>query len=435
LASDRHATREAAASAAVDPKAQQLRDDLCRRVAAGELRPDLTSSATAVASDLPQVEGYRLLGLVAAGGMGMVYAATAAATGHKVAIKVVRRDRQGAAATERIQREVRALSAIAHPGIVGYLDHGSTSTGAPYLVTEWLEGVDLENRLLDGPLPVEDALALGIALADALAAAHEHGVVHRDVKPANIFLVDGRPDQARLLDFGIVMFQADMPTLTQPGAILGTPAYMSPEQAYGDEQIDHRTDLFSLGCVLHECLCGQPTFGGEHVMAVLGRVLVEEPRRVSELRPGVSRDLDEIVAQLLEKEPRQRLASARELAARPRALATGEPAASSPLLPHQPPPPPPPPRPRPSPTKSRYSTRSSSCGAAPTWRAWPPSPSSSAAATCSSWTARTSSTRAATACPSTRPLRPPAARWRCAPRRRTCRSRSCRVAGWSPGAR
>jgi serine/threonine protein kinase/tetratricopeptide (TPR) repeat protein len=297
-----------------------LRDRLCRRVAAGELMPDLAAPPEHPEPELPSVEGYRILGLVASGGMGMVYAAIAAATGLKVALKLVRRDQHGLTATERVLREVRALSAVPHPGIVKYIDHGMTPLGAPYLVTEWLDGVDLEDRLHDGPLSLQDALALASRLAEALAAAHERGVIHRDIKPANIFLVGGRPEQARLLDFGIVRFQTRMRTLTQPGGIVGTPAYMSPEQARGEPGIDHRTDLFSLGCVLHECISGQPAFPGEHVMAVLARILMENPRRIRELVPGVPSMLDRIVAQLLEKDPRDRWASARELAVRLREL-------------------------------------------------------------------------------------------------------------------
>jgi len=316
-------TTEMVRSVPVGQRAQALRDDLVRRVAAGELRPELSELPWRVEPELPTVEGYRIQGLVASGGMGMVYAATAVVSGRKVALKVVRREQHGLTASERVLREVQALSAVAHPGIVEYLDHGVTKAGAPYLVTEWLDGCDLENRLLDGPLPVEDVLVLGIRLAEALAAAHEHGVIHRDVKPANIFLVGGRPEQARLLDFGIVRFREGMHTLTLPGGIVGTPAYMSPEQARGDAGIDHRTDLFSLGCVLYECVCGQPAFPGEHVMAVLGRVLVEKPRRVSELEPAVSLELDEILARLLEKDPERRLPSARELELRLRALGTG----------------------------------------------------------------------------------------------------------------
>ena len=315
-------TTDVVRRAGMGERAQALREELMRRVTAGELRPDLTARPELPAPELPTIDGYEILGLVATGGMGVVYAGTAVATGRKVALKVVRRE-QGMAGSERVLREVRALSAVAHPGIVEYLDHGVTRAGAPYLVTEWLDGSDLENRLLDGPLPVEQVIALGIRLADALAAAHEHGVIHRDVKPANIFLVGGDPGQARLLDFGIVRFAAGMQTLTLPGGIVGTPAYMSPEQARGDAGVDHRTDLFSLGCVLYECLCGQPAFSGEHVMAILGRVLVENPRRPSELVPGVGSELDELLADLLVKDPQRRLPSARELGLRLRALGSG----------------------------------------------------------------------------------------------------------------
>ena len=168
-------TTEVVRASGVGQRARALRDDLVRRVAAGELRPELVELPWRLEPELPTVDGYRIQGLVASGGMGMVYAATAMASGRKVALKVVRREQHGLTASERVLREVQALSAVAHPVIVEYIDHGVTQAGAPYLVTEWLDGCDLENKLLDGPLPIEDALALGIRLAEALAAAHEHG--------------------------------------------------------------------------------------------------------------------------------------------------------------------------------------------------------------------------------------------------------------------
>lgn len=273
----------------------------------------LSTSPILILPPLPVIRGYELLGTTGSGGMGVVYEAIELATARKVALKLVRPERHGLAAAERLLREVRALSLVDHPGIVQYVGHGVTDEGIPYLTMEWLEGLDLEARLLEGPLRVEDVLTLALRVVGALAAAHGHGIIHRDIKPANIFLVGGRVEDARLLDFGVARLHTLTWTLTIPGGLIGTPGYMSPEQARGAGDLDARADLFSLGCVLYECLCGQPPFTGEHVMAVLAKVLMDEPQRVRELAPGVSPGLDELVARLLEKEPSRRLPSAREV--------------------------------------------------------------------------------------------------------------------------
>ncbi|MEM9462239.1 MAG: protein kinase [Myxococcota bacterium] len=292
--------------------AKRLRDELLRRVASGELAPGETVTLAPPEDDepLPVVEGYEVIERAAAGGMGVVYTATARESGRRVALKLVRPDQRTEVAAERILREVHALSAVEHPGIVAYIDHGVTASGIPYLATEWLTGVDLEERLRHGPLLVDEVLALAERLTGALAAAHEWGVVHRDIKPANILLVDGRPEDARLLDFGIARFRVQAWTLTSPGKLIGTPAYMSPEQARGDPNIDHRADLFSLGCVLYECITGQPAFPGEHVMAVLSKVLVESPRPLAERVPHVPPGLRALVQDLLIKDPDERIPSA-----------------------------------------------------------------------------------------------------------------------------
>lgn len=300
----------------MDADARKLRDRLLQRVASGEIAPGRVRPSPSSSGALPEIPGHRIVARVGSGGMGVVYSAIELATERKVAIKLVRPERHGLAAAERILREVRALVAVDHPGIVRYLGHGVTEEGTPYLTMEWLEGLDLEARLHEGPLGVEQTLALATRLTGALAAAHEGGILHRDIKPANIFLVDGKPELARLLDFGVARFQARTWTLTMPGGIIGTPGYMSPEQARGAPDIDLRADLFSLGCVLYECLCGEPAFAGEHVMAVLAKVLMDDPLRVRELVPEVPYGLDDILTQLLQKDPQARMASAHELAQR-----------------------------------------------------------------------------------------------------------------------
>lgn len=298
----------------LDSDARRVRDQLVQRVASGALAPGrVVRAPPSVPAPVPLVPGYRIVDRVGSGGMGVVYAAVELATERRVAIKLVRPEQHGLAAAERILREVRALAALEHPGIVQYLGHGVTEEGTPYLVMEWLEGLDLEARLREGPLDVEETLALAIRLSGALAAAHRAGILHRDIKPANIFLAGRKPEDARLLDFGVARLKAGTWTLTIPGGIIGTPGYMSPEQARGAADIDARADLFSLGCVLHECVCGEPAFAGEHMMAVLAKVLMEDPPRARELVPGIPLGLDHLLTKLLEKDPRARPASAAEL--------------------------------------------------------------------------------------------------------------------------
>src|SRR5262249_43679468 len=152
-----------------------------------------------------------------------------------------------------------------------------TPAGEPFLAIEWLEGEDLGARLRRDGLTVAETLALGARVAEGLAAAHRRGGVHRDVKPGNLWLVDGKPGAAKILDFGIARLLAPTleRTLTQAGAMIGTPGYMAPEQARGEEAIDARADVFSLGCVLFKCLTGRLPFQGEDVTAVLLKLVLE----------------------------------------------------------------------------------------------------------------------------------------------------------------
>src|SRR6185437_222577 len=154
------------------------------------------------------------------------------------------------------------------------------------------------------PLSVKDTLAITRRVAEALAAAHLRGVVHRDLKPANLFLVGGRAEAPKLLDFGLARTVAET-GLTAPGTVLGTPAYMAPEQIRG-EAVDARADVYGLGAVIFRCLAGHPPFGGEHRIAVLAKVLVEEPPGLSQLVPGVPRGLDALVRRMLAKDPERR---------------------------------------------------------------------------------------------------------------------------------
>ncbi|WP_437939238.1 serine/threonine-protein kinase [Sorangium sp. So ce341] len=253
--------------------------------------------------------------LAGSGGMGAVYRAVDRASGAKVALKLLREvDAQAAA---RLVQEARALAELAHPHIVRYVTHGAAPSGEPYLAMEWLVGETLADRLSREGLRVEEALALARAAAEALGAAHARRIVHRDVKPSNLFLVDGSVEQVKVLDFGIARLPAATTRLTQTGTVLGTPGYMAPEQARGEQaRLDARADVFSLGCVLFECLTGVPAFHGQHVMALLAKLLLEDSPRVRELRPEVPAALDELVARMLAKDPAARPADGAVVARR-----------------------------------------------------------------------------------------------------------------------
>jgi serine/threonine protein kinase len=223
---------------------------------------------------------YRVQG----GGMGAVFRARDRASGSPTAIKVIAtsQDPRG----ERFAREVQLLSELSHPAIVRYVAHGVTAVGAPFLVMEWLDGEDLRCRLARQPLSIGESVALAARVAEALGAAHARGIVHRDLKPSNLFLPEGRVDQVKVLDFGIA-HQEGLAQLTRTGTLIGTPGYMSPEQARSQEVVDARADVFALGCVLFECLTGSRPFEGDTAIAILGKLLFEEAPRLSALWPEV----------------------------------------------------------------------------------------------------------------------------------------------------
>jgi eukaryotic-like serine/threonine-protein kinase len=237
--------------------------------------------------------------LSGAGGMGQVYRARDLQTGEPVALKVLYQ--VGAVEIERFAREAELLAGLRHPGIVRYISGGAIPGGGPYLAMEWLEGEPLSERLKRMQLTVGESLALGVRVASALAAVHHRNVVHRDLKPSNIFLRGGAIDDVKLIDFGIAWRPDGNRQLTIPGAMLGTPGYIAPEQAHGVPDIDARADIFSLGCVLFRCLSGRAPFHGSDALSVLLKVAADEPPRLRELRPAVPPDLDDLVARMLSK--------------------------------------------------------------------------------------------------------------------------------------
>ncbi|MFO0587713.1 MAG: protein kinase [Polyangiaceae bacterium] len=234
------------------------------------------------------------------GGMGVVYRAKDNVTGQPVALKLLR------AATfdaDRFFREARVLSEVRHPGVVGYVAHGVTAEGQPYIAMEWLEGGDLEERLRQGRLPVGDALLLGQRIAEALGAAHRRGVVHGDLKPSNVLLGGGDLRDAKVIDFGIARLsrRASGPGARE-GLVFGTPGYMAPEQVRGEADVDARADVFALGCLLFECLTGCAPFHGESPIAAMARTVNETAPRAAGLVSGVADEVDALLARLLSRE-------------------------------------------------------------------------------------------------------------------------------------
>jgi serine/threonine protein kinase len=227
-------------------------------------------------------------------------------TGQYVALKVTLA-RAGANA-ERFAQEARLLAELVHPAIVRFIAHGDGPSGEQFIAMEWLEGETLEARLGRGPLSVIDTVALGRRILGGLALAHSRGVVHRDIKPSNLFLPGNDLANVKLLDFGIARRRLDPRRLTAVGSTLGTPMYMSPEQARGQGDIDSRADLFSLGCVLVECLTGQPPFGGKKANAaeVLAEICLGRPFDVRARCPGLPPLLEMALSRMLAKDRTQR---------------------------------------------------------------------------------------------------------------------------------
>ncbi len=242
--------------------------------------------------------------LAGSGGMGAVYRAFDLKTQQPVAIKVI----FDGADQSRFHREALLLAELHHPGIVGYVAHGHTEAGHPFLAMQWLSGHDLADRLRHGGLTLKESLTLALRVAEALSVAHSRGVVHRDIKPSNLFLVDGDPAKVVLLDFGVARrnFGGRSAAMTRTGAIVGTPEYMAPEQARGQSQLTAAADVFSLGCVLYECLTGSPPFVAAHIAAVLAKILFEDAPKLRTVRPELPLPLEALLEKMLHKDPRLR---------------------------------------------------------------------------------------------------------------------------------
>ncbi len=261
---------------------------------------------------------YEIEALLGQGGMAAVWRARHVLTGRKVAIKVL--DESYIAnkqVTRRFLREARAASAVAHPGVVEVLDIDQMDSGLPFIVMEFLEGETLARRIeRRGRLEQEEMVRLGGMLLEALEAAHEQGVVHRDLKPENIYVVPAgrRGEAVKILDFGIShMVEDDQQKLTMTGSVLGTPHYMSPEQAMGETEVDHRADLYAAGVVLYECVVGDVPFDAPNYNKLLRRILDEDAQTPRERGAPISEAVERVILWAMEKDRDKRIGSAHEM--------------------------------------------------------------------------------------------------------------------------
>ncbi len=266
---------------------------------------------------------YAIIGSIGAGGMGEVYRARDPRLGREVAIKIL--PAQFAADPERLRRfeqEARAAAALNDPNLLAIYDLGTQSNGAPYIVSELLEGETLRDRLRAGPIPMRKAIEYAAQIARGLSAAHDKRIVHRDLKPENIFIT--KEGRAKILDFGLAKLTerniGDENTFaptgeagTTPGMVIGTIGYMSPEQVRGKEA-DPRSDIFSFGAIFYEMLSGKRAFRGESTADTLSAILKEEPPELTETNRAVSPAIERLVRHCLEKNPEERFQSARDIA-------------------------------------------------------------------------------------------------------------------------
>ena len=262
---------------------------------------------------------FEIVGEAARGGMGTVFRARDRRDQRDVALKILRGDTADDAA--RFDREAAILASIEDPGIVRHVAHGGGPGAVRYLAMAWIEGETLARRLSGGPLALRVAVGFGRESSRALAVLHGAGIVHRDVKPDNLMLVDG--DRVVLVDLGIARPAVVADALTRSGTLVGTAGYMAPEQARGERTIDGRTDLFALGCVLYECITGEAAFHGDTALARRAKVLLHDPPRIATLLTDIPPALDALVAALLARDPAARPSDATAVAA---ALAAIEPA-------------------------------------------------------------------------------------------------------------
>src|SRR5262245_295927 len=297
---------------------------------ARRLKPDELSQTAPQLLPGQQIGAYKILALLGRGGMGVVYRARDERLRRDVAIKVLPASfAHDAERLRRFEQEAHATSALNHPNILTIYDIGAHE-GAPFIVAELLEGEELRAQLEQGALPARRALEYAQQITQGLAAAHEKGIVHRDLKPENLFVtMDGR---VKILDFGLAKLKPSQvgavdtaaPTqrkITDPGTVMGTVGYMSPEQVRGQEA-DHRADIFSFGMILYEMLSGKRAFNGASVADVMSAILKEEPPELGETNAKISPALEKIMRRCLEKKPERRFQTASDLTFALEALTT-----------------------------------------------------------------------------------------------------------------
>ncbi|MGH9900863.1 MAG: protein kinase domain-containing protein, partial [Pyrinomonadaceae bacterium] len=276
------------------------------------------------------ISHYRILSQIGEGGMGVVYAAEDTRLGRRVAVKLPTASSDEKRYRSRFLREARSVSALNHPHIASVYDYGETPEGQPYIVMELVSGRTLSDLLQSSALTLARAVEITEDVAEALAEAHRRGVVHRDIKPSNVLINDR--GEVKVLDFGLakqlneehnVASSPDAQTLldthTRSDVVIGTPLYLSPEQARG-APVDARSDLFTLGALLYECVAGRPAFSGANVIEIGGQVLHVHPPPPSQFNPRVPPELDRIALKALEKKPENRYQSADEMIADLRAV-------------------------------------------------------------------------------------------------------------------
>ena len=271
---------------------------------------------------------YRIIRLLDKGGMGSVYLGEHVVIGKKVAVKFLHLEHTGnEEIVKRFYREARAAAAIGHKNIIDVLDVGISQAGQAYLVMEYLEGESLSHMLeRTGPIDLPAACGIIEPVLRALSAVHEKGIIHRDLKPENIFLeyASGETPAVKLIDFGVSKFSQgkEAAQLTLTGTFIGTPAYMSPEQARARYNVDHRTDLYALGVILYEMLTGELPYQGDHYNDMLANMLTSEPRPPNSVYPDFPKEAEPLIMQMLEKSPKDRPSSANEALEAIRALSS-----------------------------------------------------------------------------------------------------------------
>lgn len=281
---------------------------------------------------------YEFIQLIGAGGMGVVYKARQIILNKVVAIKMLHTEMINERALKRFQREGKAAAVLSHPNIIKVYDFAISQHGQPYMVMDFVQGQTLEDKIsADGCLEIEFTVDAMLQICDALSHAHKHGVLHRDMKPSNVLIIEneGKPPSMLILDFGIAKItdnEKATVNLTQTGDTLGSPLYMSPEQCAGKE-MDRRTELYHLGCTMYECLTGLPPFVGNTIAQIIAKITLEPPPPLkdSSLGKEFPPALEEIVMKLLNKNPDDRYQSVDELKWVLEMYKEGEPAVPAPV--------------------------------------------------------------------------------------------------------